>query len=176
MSWLSLLPEKERLRATLVIGLIASIVALRFYLPEATTPRVSLIFGVLLAYWFLYVLFTAYGISVTENVKWSKRLRRLGDLFFSFAFYFVVSGVLLGILMEKFGVLIVLEWNYFTIWSLSFIAFLAPEILAFLKQLWNWKRFPAYVKANWRVVIKRWLLFFLMSLPLLALQFYKLVL
>jgi hypothetical protein len=176
MSWLSLLPEKERLRATLVIGLIASIIALRLYLPEATTPRVSLIFGVLLTYWFLYVAFTAYGISETQNVKWSNRLHRLGDLFFHFAFYIVVTGVVVGVLMEKSRILVVLEWNYLTVWSFSFVAFLAPEALGFLKQLWNWRGFLDNVRSNWKMVGKRWLLFLLMSSPLLALQFYKLVL
>jgi hypothetical protein len=173
---LSLSTDKEELRATLVIGLIASIIGLRLYVQEATTPRISLIFGVLLTYWFLYVALTAYGISETQNVKWSKRLCGLGGLFFRFAFYFVVTGVVLGIIMEKFGILIVLEWNYFTVWCFSLIAFVAPEILGFLKQLWSWRRFPDHVKSNWRAVVKRWFLFFFMGSPLLLLQFYKWIL
>ena len=176
MRELSLPNDKETLRATLVIGLIASIIALQLYIPEATTPRVSLIFGILLTYWFLYAVFTAYGISQTQNVKWSNRLRRLGDLFFNFALYFVIGGVLVGIIGEKFLMLVVSEWNYYTVWSFSLVAFLAAEISGFVKQLWGWRRFFDHVKSNWRVVIKRWLLFFLMSSPLLALQFYKLVL
>ena len=172
---MSLTPDKERLRATLVIGLIASIIGLRLYIPEATTPRVSLIFGVLLTYWFLYAIFTAYGISETENVKLSNRLRFLGDLSFHTAAYVVIGGVLVLIIMEKSGILRVLEWNYFTVWGSTIIAFLAPETAGFLKQLKGWKQFPDRVKSNWRGALKRWLLFFIMSSPLLLLQFYTLI-
>lgn len=172
---MSLTPDKERLRATLVIGLIATIIALRLYIPEATTPRVSLIFGVTLTYWFLYGIFTAYGISETKNVKWSKRLRWLGDLSFNFAPYVVIGGVLVLITMEKFGILRVLEWNYFTVWGSTIIAFLTLETMGFLKQLKSWKQFPDRVKSDWRTVLKRWILFFIMSSPLLLLQFYTLI-
>lgn len=172
---MSLQTDKEQLRAILVIGLIASIIALQLYVPQTTTPRVSLIFGVLLTYWFLYAVFTAYGISETENVRLSNWLRRLGDLFFHFAFYFVVAGVVIGIVAEKFGILIVLRWDYSTVWWFSFVAFLAPQIMGFLKQLWSWRGFPAYAKSNWKAVLNRWFVFLIMSSPLVVLHLYKLV-
>jgi hypothetical protein len=175
MRRLSLTPDKERLRATLVIGLIASIIGLRLYIPEATTPRVSLIFGVLLTYWFLYAILTAYGISETENVKLSNRLRFLGDLSFHSAAYVVLGGVLVLVFMEKSGILRVLEWNYFTVWSSMIIAYLAPQITRFLWQLKSWRQFPDQVRSNWRAVLERWILFFIMSSPLLLLQFYTLI-
>lgn len=173
---MSLAPDKERLRATLVIGLIASIIGLRLYVPEATTPRVSLIFGVLITYWFLYAILTAYGISETENVKWSNRLRSLGDLSFHFAAYVVLGGVLVLVIMEKFGLLKVLQWNYFTVWSSMIIAYFVPQITGFLKQIRSWRQFPDRVRSNGRPVLERWILFFIMSSPLLLLQFYARIL
>jgi hypothetical protein len=175
MRRLSLSIDKEQLRATLVIGLIASIIALQLYASEVTTPRVSLIFGVLLTYWFLYAVFTAYGISQAQNVKWSNRLRRLGDLFFNFALYFVVAGVVIAIVAEKFGILKVLRWDYSTVFWFSFIAFLAPQIMRFLEELWSWRTFLAHVKSNWRAVLNRWALFLIMSSPLVVLYLYRLL-
>jgi hypothetical protein len=77
--------------------------------------------------------------------------------------------------MEKFGILRVLEWNYFTVWGSTIIAFLTLETMGFLKQLKSWKQFPDRVKSDWRTVLKRWILFFIMSSPLLLLQFYTLI-
>jgi hypothetical protein len=170
---LSLSNSKEQTRVAIVFGLIAIIIALRLYEPDVATPAGSLISRILLIYWSLYAIFTVYGISQTRNVKLSNRLRYFGDLFFQFALYFVVIGVIAVILMEKFGILVVSEWDYLTAWLFSIIGFLAPETLGFMKALWNWRQFPNRVKSDWRKVARTWGLFLLMSLPLLVLHFYK---
>jgi phosphoglycerol transferase MdoB-like AlkP superfamily enzyme len=161
--------QKEEVRATLVVGLIASIIALERYVPR-DMPVVSIVFGVLVVYWFLYAIFSAYGISETESVRLSNCLRRLGDLSFRFPIP-VFLGILWMIFLEKCGVVWVPKWNYLVAWLAMVILYLAyyvrpRRVYHTLKQ---WKEFKSNFKDHfWNVVV-----FFIMSLPLLVLQFSK---
>jgi hypothetical protein len=175
MSGSKVFTKKEEIRVALVAVLIATIIGLRLYDPKVTTPVVSLIFGILLTYWSLYAFFTVYGISQTGNVKLSNTLLWLGDFSFNLALYFVALGIGTGIIMEIFRLATVLEWNYAIVWLFSVAGFIAPQITDFLHELWDWRQFPGRVKANWRKVTWNWFWFFLMSLPLLALQYYRYV-
>ena len=166
---MSLSNEKELLRATLVIGLIASIIALGPLVPKET-PSISTIFGILVSYWFLYAIFTAYGISETENAKLSNRLRWLGALCFRFP-VFVLAGILVVMIMVKSGSFQFLEWNYLAAWFSAVILYVAPKNIS--DKFRNWKEFTDRVKANWKDYALDWVLFFAMSSPLLVLQYYK---
>lgn len=164
--------EKEKVRATLVIGLIASVIALRLYVPEATTPKVSLIFGVLLIYWFLYAFLTAYAISGTEGSKLANGLLWLGDLSFRFALYVLGAGIATLIILETSGWIVVVEWNYLTVWFATMIGYSAPEITHLLRRLSSWKQFSDYFRSH----LKEWALTWIMSLPLLVVHFYRMIL
>jgi hypothetical protein len=64
---------KERLRATLVLGLMAAIIALRLFEPSASTfGWVPTTFCVLLLYWDLYAGATVYGMFGDFSDGWSR--------------------------------------------------------------------------------------------------------
>jgi hypothetical protein len=171
MRRLSLPTDKEQLRATLVIGLIAAIIAMEALVPKEMSS-ISIIFGILVTYWFLYAIFTAYGISETKNVRWSNRLRSLGELSFHFP-VLVLTGVIWVILMEKFGFLRVPQWNYLLVWFSVVVLYAAPKHI--YDKLTHWKEFTDRVKSNWKDYVRDWVLFFGMSSPLLVLQYYRYV-
>jgi hypothetical protein len=163
--------QKEQLRATLVVGLIASVIALKVYVPDTTSLKVSLLAGVLLLYWFLYAMFTAYGISGDEEDKTANQLLWIGRVSFYFALYVGVVGVLLLIFMEKIGFLVVLEWSYYTVWASTMLAYFAVELSHLVQEAFRTRQIMPYVRRQ----CKGWLVTTIISLPLLVIHFRSMI-
>jgi hypothetical protein len=159
--------QREQLRATLVVGLVASVIALKLYLPETFSPKVSLLAGVLLLYWFLYAVFTAYGIPENEEDKTSNWLVWAGRLSFRFGLYAGVIGVLLFIFLEKIGFLVVLEWSYYTVWAFTIVTYFGVELSHLVQEAFRTRHVMPYVRREWR----GWLVTLVISLPLLVIHF-----
>lgn len=126
--------EKERLRATLVLGLMAAIIALKIFQSSASMfGWVSTVFGVLLLYWGVYAGATVYGIFGDFSDTWSRRLKQFGYLSFKFPLY--VGAAMIGpVLWELSGILYVPGWSLMVVGILTIIFFVVSETRELLRQ------------------------------------------
>ncbi len=148
----------EKLRATLVVGLVASIIAFKLYSPSAWSQQVSLLAGTVLVYWFLYMILTAYGCSDESG-----RLLRAGELTFVFG-GIVAASLLVWIFWSLTGAVVVSEWSYRTVWVLTMALFLAAFVRKIIGALWR-RQTIKYMKEYWAT----WLFIMVLSIPLLLL-------
>jgi len=156
--------EIERTRGTFVIGLIASVIGLRIY---AGLGNVSLIFGVLLFYWGLYVFLTVIGISTDLYArKTCDQFLRLGHLFFNFA-SIVVAVIVTLIFLVWIGFLTVIQWNFSTVGKCVIVFYAVPQFLNVLEQARH-KKLMEYVKNTWA----NWVKIIILTLPLLVLDLF----
>jgi len=126
--------EKERLRATLVLGLMAAIIALKIFQSSSSMfGWVSTVFSVLLLYWGVYAGATVYGIFGDFSDTWSRRLKQFGHLSFKFPLY--VAAAMIGpILWELSGILYVPGWSLMVVGILTIIFFVVSETRELLRQ------------------------------------------
>ena len=122
--------ERERVRATLVLGLIAAILGLRLWehaLPEpfAWVPTAS---GVLLLYWSLYVGAAAYGVSEDLFGRgfcgWA-----LWFAHQSFKFAIVVTAIMVAWILMPF---VRIAWSYQVAAILTSVTLALSELRYFL--------------------------------------------
>ena len=126
--------EKERLRATLVLGLMAVIIALKVFQPSASALGwVPTTFSVLLLYWGVYAGATAYGIFGDFSDVWSRRLVEFGHLSFKFALI-VTTAILFAVYFEWSGILRVPGWSLSVAGVLSALFYSVGEARELLRQ------------------------------------------
>lgn len=126
--------EKERLRATLVLGLMASIIGAKLIDPSASVFKwVPTAFNVLLLYWGIYAGATVYGIFGDFSDRWSRRLVDFGHL--SFKFVLVAAAVILiGVCNEWLGVWLVLRWSLSAVGALTVVFLFVGETRGLLRK------------------------------------------
>lgn len=123
--------ERERVRATLVLGLMATIIGLRLF---QTLPYewLSKIFVVLLLYWALYAIGTAYGISVdiygSKESMFCQGALAFGHLSFRFALTVTILTILFVALdgvsaffatLAGWGVHLIQQWRFSLIGAIA---------------------------------------------------------